>query len=327
MTDDISNNELYNKLINIIKAENERLVNTIREEINGKNKILIQKLDECSNRITELEQDHSLLKTRCIGLERQLRKNNIIIFGLDVPPNSDIPTFVINKFKQLLGIDISVTDINNLYQVKNRGKKFIKIEFVTHLKKQLILQNCKKLKGKNISIIQDLCFEDRQDKRILRDHLNKARAKNLFAKIQGHKLVINGDTYTIEQLKHMDTEQNSDNVEAYSPERREDRKIVSAPNTPTIQLYFEDSLSQFRINTPQPITKEKEQESQEVPAIDEEKEEIGKSQKKKEEIVNKGKKEKREADINQKVETNLKKQRAGSVSSARGRTTRQNSKP
>lgn len=134
-TDDISNKELYNKLLNVIKTENERLINTIREEIAAKNKIIIQKIEKCSDRITELEKDHKFLKTRNIDLERQLRKNNLLIYGLDVPSNTDIVVFVLNNLNNLLEVDILVTDVKNLYQVKNGHKNFIKLELVSCLKK------------------------------------------------------------------------------------------------------------------------------------------------------------------------------------------------
>lgn len=58
------------------------------------------------------------------------------------------------------------------------------------------------------------------------------------AQIQGRSLIIYGDTYTLEQLNTMEMEKNSENIKVFSLERKEN---ASAPNTPTCQLYFEDS--------------------------------------------------------------------------------------
>lgn len=62
------------------------------------------------------------------------------------------------------------------------------------------------MKGTNIYITQDLCKEDREDQKILRDNLKSAKSKNLPTKIIGKKLQINGDIYTIDQLREINRE-------------------------------------------------------------------------------------------------------------------------
>ena len=52
-------------------------------------------------------------------------------------------------------------------------------------------------------IAEDLCLEDRQEIKILRDQLKHAREQNIEARIRGNKLIINGNTYNAQQLQQM----------------------------------------------------------------------------------------------------------------------------
>ena len=123
---------------------------------------------------------------------------------MEVPDSNKLLEFTLNKIKELLDIEILQRDINNIFQIKSDQIAPIKIEFVSYLKKQTVLKNANKLKGKNIFISQDLIYEDRKDRKLLQTHLKAARSKNLYAKIKGNSLQINDDIYTIEQLQKID---------------------------------------------------------------------------------------------------------------------------
>lgn len=64
--------------------------------------------------------------------------------------------YICTELRQLLGIDIIDTDINDIYPLRKDINKPIKVELMSYLKKTYIIQNCYKLKGTNISIAQDL---------------------------------------------------------------------------------------------------------------------------------------------------------------------------
>ena len=111
--------------------------------------------------------------------------------------------------------------------------KPIKVKFSTYLKKSLILLNLYKMKGTKISVAHDLCYNDRIDHKILRDHLKQAKAKNYPAKIKGNKLFVNNDIYTVQQLKQMQLEpteesvNNTPRISQTSPRNR----IPTTPNS------------------------------------------------------------------------------------------------
>lgn len=96
----------------------------------------------------------------CKKFERSLRKNNI--FGLNKPEIIPVLKYVRDSLSQLLDIDINEMDINNIYPITNI-KTTIKVEFVTYLKKLSILENCYKLKGKEIFRSHNLSPEEKED--------------------------------------------------------------------------------------------------------------------------------------------------------------------
>lgn len=207
----LSNDDLYTKLLEAIKTEGEKNKNEIAREIQSENHKLLQKLDEQNKQLLDLDVRSKKLEARCVSLERRLRKNNIIIFGLvKADEEIDLLDFTIKAINELLDIEIRTSEVNNIYQIRNSNDAPIKVEFVSNLKKAVILKNCSKLKNSNISIAQDLCYEDREDIGILRKYLKLARSQNHTAKIKGRNLIINNVEYTTEKLKEMNAMENDD---------------------------------------------------------------------------------------------------------------------
>lgn len=215
----ITNEDLFTKLLDAIKAEGKSTKEEIVAEIKIENKKLLDRLDEQSNKIKELQNKYNQLESRYLNLERNSRKNHCIIFGLVVPQNVDLIHFVVNKLNELLETNICTADINNLYQINKSTVPPIKLEFISYLKKNAVFKNIFKLKSTNIFIAHDLCPEDRKNNKILTDNLKAARAKNLLAKIRGNKLVVGEDVYSIEQLKEIKSTNQRENDSDYSKEK------------------------------------------------------------------------------------------------------------
>lgn len=231
---DLSNKQILDTLLNAIKEEGKANKEELKREIKEETQILLQKLEKNTSNIDKLTQQYIALENRYINFERIIRKNNIIIFGLNVPTGTNLLHFTLNKLQHLLGVQLQETDINNVYQLKSDGTPPIKVEFVTFLKKDLIIKNCRKLKGTKIFISQDLCPEDRKDQKVLNDHLKIARSKNYLAKIKGKKLEINGESYTIEQLRQTEIEKPTPRTYEENLSPVTSRRSHSAPQTPSI---------------------------------------------------------------------------------------------
>lgn len=203
---DLSNVDLYAKLLDAIQSEAKKTKIDITLEIQKENEKILQKLNEQNKKIANLEKKCTELQLKNLNFERQSRKNNLIIFGLEIDQKTNLLDSVLKKLKDLLDVDIFDNDINNIYQLKNGKICPIKVEFVSYLKKLSILKKVSKLKGSGISIAQDLCKEDRQEHKILQEYMKLARSKHLHAKIKGYKLQINNDFYTCEELQEINLE-------------------------------------------------------------------------------------------------------------------------
>lgn len=91
-------------------------------------------------------------------------------------------------------------EINNIFRL-GKNQPVIKIEFLSYLAKYKVISNRHKLKGSRIYINEELCEEDRGDFKLLRQKLNLARATNQKAYIRQKFLVVNGEKFSVDQLR------------------------------------------------------------------------------------------------------------------------------
>lgn len=180
-------------------------------------RILLQ-IETANNRIKYLEKENTSLQNRIEMLDRITRKNNILVFGLE-SSDKNTPAETCQKLSELLDVDLQVADLNNYYNL-NKSQSVVKVEFISNLKKVEVLKQCRKLKNTGVSISQDLTIIQREENKILRSHLKKARENPITKSyIKGNKLYIEDRSYTVEDLK-----QNSEELEL--------RTNNSAPSTP-----------------------------------------------------------------------------------------------
>lgn len=199
--EELSNEELFSRLLTVIETQAQKTFQDITKEIKDENKKLLEKLERQVTEINNLKQANQEIEERCVHLERSLRKNNILVFGLPATPdNTEIFDFASSRIEELLGVTVHRSEINNIYRLNSAKGTPIKIEFVSYLNKTHILKNCHKLKNSKIFIAHDLCFEDRQNLKILQEHLKQARAKNHTAVIRGNFLVVDGKRINVHDL-------------------------------------------------------------------------------------------------------------------------------
>lgn len=195
----MGNKEPTNAEIFALLKEIKGDINTIKQDLNS----TTQKLE---NKIKELETENSVLKARFLSTERKIRKNNCLIFGVKINEEASTLEAVLKVFHEKLGVAISERDINNCYQLKHIREKPILLEFISYLKKGEIYNNLSKLKNTGIYFSDDLVYEDRQERKQLLEYMKKAKSNNLHTKIKKNKLLIAGETYTLTDLKNLDSE-------------------------------------------------------------------------------------------------------------------------
>ncbi|CAG9817050.1 unnamed protein product [Phaedon cochleariae] len=205
-----------NKLIldEIIKTRNE-----LKNSIEASEARLLLKLEEANDKINKLELENKILKDKVEYLEREAKRKNLIVFGLQKASDEITPEFICSELEELLDVRVNQSEISDLYTIGIGENRPLKIEFVNNFIKSKILKNCSKLKGTNIRIANDLTLKQRQDGQLLRKHLTLARLndKNSNCFIRRNKLVVDNTSYSPEELEKSDTNE----------------EIVAKPNSAT----------------------------------------------------------------------------------------------
>ena len=237
VTENISNKQLYELICSKIDGKFEDLAKKIDENKTD----LTNQIAETNSNICKLQIENNKLKKRVEILERNIRKNNIAVFGLNEIDENNLLASTQKKIKEVLKIEIKQSEINNIYKPKSEHQITpVIVELTTFLKKSEIFKaigklkenNLEKLKESGLIITNDLPKEERDKQKVLRKKLKNARSKNQNAKIQRGKLLINGKIYDYEDLKNDREEENkSGNENINSLEEQEEARVQSGEAT------------------------------------------------------------------------------------------------
>lgn len=186
------------------------------------------KVEELNSRILYIEEENTILKNKVEYLERETKRKNIIIFGLDKEPEEININFVCTEIKKLLDVTIEQSDISDVYPLGRNRNSPLKIEFFSKAKKQVVLDNCRKLKGTGVVISHDLTYKQREERKTLKAHQDKQRTLGKKSYIRGNKLIVEDQKFSIEELEGLEVEE----VECI-------QKASSTPATPTQVLIKE----------------------------------------------------------------------------------------
>lgn len=229
-----SNADIYKLLLNINKQNTE--INKKLEEIQEKFKHEIKQIDV---KVELLEEENRKLKNQLSNTQKQLKKYNIFVYGVD-EKETDLKN-VVEIIKNKLNINFEAYDIRDILRI---GKKLenktrpILVELSSYNKKLEILKNSGNLKGTGLYVCPDLTQQELEERKILIENLKAARAKEYSAKIVKNKLVVNGESFNVDQLKKNYSDifliaaNGSDTAELKV------RESISAPSTPDQNITF-----------------------------------------------------------------------------------------
>ncbi|XP_044766546.1 uncharacterized protein LOC123322646 [Coccinella septempunctata] len=224
-----------------LKTEFARQTNTIKEELEKLREEIKQVGVDTDERLKNCEVRLSRVEREILEIKRRSLRNNIIISGLEANCSS-LVNYVISKLNALLSINLLETEVNNIYRL-GKTKPVIKIEFVSFLAKSKVIENRHKLKGSRVYINEDLCEEDRNDLKILRQQMNVARANGQRAYIWRRFLIVDGEKFSVEQLK----DQTELGLQAHlgeGPSNIPTDLVSSAPNSPAPITRFTQMLTE-----------------------------------------------------------------------------------
>lgn len=219
------------ELFKCIKQLSEKC-DLIREDISNVKKDLYVELDKVNLNNKELKEENNILKEKLNILEQKLKKYNLMVYGLKEQENeiNDIQEFVA-IIKDNLEIDIRFDDIRDIFRVgpkKEEKHRPLAIELVSYKLKIEILQKAKLLRGTKIFIANDYTAVEYRKRKLLRLHLNKARGKNQQAFIRKNLLVVEGKSFTYQELLQKDIEEEELNESVSEVETQETQTNATA---------------------------------------------------------------------------------------------------
>lgn len=185
------------------------------EGIKAQNSVIHEKLKTLEARVELLENKHKEDNNNLITLQREVRKNNLVIFGIPGEEEEDLVHKILEFLKTVLKVQTSEEEINDVYRFgKSEKDRPVLVKFVSAHKKFQILKQGILLKGTKISISNDLIRQDREKQKILRKHLKLARNQGLEAKIIQYKLLVNNSLLTVNDLYKIEEKQTIQNIES-----------------------------------------------------------------------------------------------------------------
>lgn len=199
--------DIQNKLEKMDKR-NERIENKMDviygeiQEIKSENAKLKEENETLKKKNTEIENQMEIM-------EKEIRKNKIIVQGIKEMENESDLSIKENIRKMLTEIGMEINMENETREVRRIGKKIqnrdiprpILIEFASGSKKIEVLKAAKKLKGSDIWISEDYSKQVQEQRKLLVPHMKEARTKGNKAILRHNKLIINDESYTIEQIE------------------------------------------------------------------------------------------------------------------------------
>lgn len=204
------------------------------EDIKAQNRGIHEELKTLQTRVNLIENNHKEDNNSLITLQREIRKNNLVIFGLPGEEDEDLLHKILEFLKTVLKVQISEQEINDVYRFGKGDKdRPILVKLVSAHKKFRILKQGILLKGTKISISNDLIKEDREKQKILRKHLKLARNQGLEAKIINYKLLVNNSFLTVNDLYKIEEKQTIQNIESENTAQSTENPTINSDQTYT----------------------------------------------------------------------------------------------
>lgn len=153
-----------------------------------------------------LKEENRALSLRIRTLEKNNRANNLIFYNIKYDDNEQLHHVVKHFLDNKLDVSLELYEIANIHRL---GKKVqdqnknppILVSLTSNLRKREILANVGKLKGSGIGVSEDLNEEERLKKKVIYNHYKTAKINNCPAKLYKNSVVINGVSYTYEDIQ------------------------------------------------------------------------------------------------------------------------------
>lgn len=156
------------------------------------------KIDEVKIEVGKMETKLENQDTRIHQMEKETRKRNIIIYGIEEKEEENIKDTVQSFLRNTMEIEIKPEEIDDFYRMGKRTSnknRPIMLKLLTNWKKQEIIRSTGKLRGTKIFIDQDLTAKEIEEKRRLLPIMLNYRRNGHYATMRGSLLYVNGKIY------------------------------------------------------------------------------------------------------------------------------------
>lgn len=202
----MGNSDIVSQLEKIISEKNKEqteLLSKKIKEVTDSTTEIKDVLSKQSEKINSLEKKIAGLEESNRKLERLTRKNNIVIFKAGYS-EGDLIEFAKDFLNSNLELNLDTFVFDNVFLIGNNDQdtkcRPLLVKFISFMVKKTVLKNCYKLKNTGIGITDDLSSEDREERRVLIQHLKIARDNQKTAYIKRNKLYIEGKVHTYEEF-------------------------------------------------------------------------------------------------------------------------------
>ena len=191
--DIMSTSRLEKMIEELIKKVDENTEETrkLREDSKEKEQKWNKERQEMGDKITKLEK-------RLEGLDRERRRNNVIIKGIDLDGHNLSET-VSKLIKEKLNVE---TQVKSAVLMDRTDTKVIIVQLRDFQEKMKVMKNKYKLKGLNIYMEDDLTPAERQTQYEIRKKAKEIGNMGKAVKIGYRKLIVDGEIYKWNETQH-----------------------------------------------------------------------------------------------------------------------------
>jgi hypothetical protein len=156
---------------------------------------------EMKDELQNLRDSNRELQDKVNNQEAILRKNNILIHGVAECDNEDTVA-VVNDICSTLNVQINQGTITEAIRLgRNKGKRPILCKLNAFTKKKEIMDKNRARGTNQFSIYHDMSKQDREYKKLLKPYRDYAVQHKYKAHIRGSKLIIDGEAWTLDELR------------------------------------------------------------------------------------------------------------------------------
>lgn len=227
--------------IDLIVAEMTESRRVMMEEFsktNNKIDMVDKKLDPLTTRLDNVEikvENNSKKIESCDKeMEREKRKRNVIIFGIEVDEEENYLSLeekVRNLIREKMNITILSTEVDSIRRFGNvqNNKRPIIMSLTTWKRKMELISNGRHLKGTGIIIKEDFPKEVQQIRKALYDEMMEHRRNGRKAFIKYDKLIVDGIEMNEKQQDEEVVEMMEEDTEKGGGNEKGKRKADTAP--------------------------------------------------------------------------------------------------